>query len=246
MERMVPAVGLVKRLKAGRAGDVTDAAVRRHRTSPRAPERRFRLYWGPQASRLLADDMSWIMRALYSARDARQEPSGAVAMEHGSSARPVRRIVVAFEPPEPPRQALAMATELSLHLGAEVLIACAIEWHPRCGGAENADAVRRNVSAAVERMRAAGIAASGRVAIALVGDGPGIVAQGAVAFEPDLVVVAAPRRRRLLRAIGLDLAGRPVRTCRVPVMVLPNEAGGDATSGAGRRGRPRLRVVAPG
>jgi nucleotide-binding universal stress UspA family protein len=138
-----------------------------------------------------------------------------------------------------------MATELSLRLGTEVLIACAIEWHPRYGGAENADAVRRNVSAAVERMCATGIAASGRVSIALVGDGPGILAQDAVDFEADLVIVAAPRRRRWLRAIGLDLAGRLVRACRVPVMVLPGEAAGGATSGAGRRGRPRFQVVAP-
>jgi hypothetical protein len=43
-----------------------------------------------------------------------------------------------------------MAMQLARRLDAEVLVMCAIEWHPRYGGAEDAEAVRRDVKALVE------------------------------------------------------------------------------------------------
>ena len=177
------------------------------------------------------------MLGLFSRGDASNEPPGALAVAPGPAARQIRRIMVAFEPPDPPAQALAMATELALRLGAELLLACAIEWHPRYGGAEGAEAVRRNVRVAGNRLRKGGIAATGEVAITLVGEGARVLAQDAVESEADLMIVAARRSSRFLSALGMGFAQRLIRASRVPVLLLPGSSARRMTNRM-RRGWP--------
>ena len=82
----------------------------------------------------------------------------------------VDRIALVFEPPgPPPAPVLDMAIELGRGLGAEVLVECAVEWHPRYGGPAPGPA-ERAVAEVVDRLRARGVAARGQVARVLGSD----------------------------------------------------------------------------
>jgi nucleotide-binding universal stress UspA family protein len=184
------------------------------------------------------------MRGLFRGRDESDEPPGALAAPAAATGDPLRRIVLAFEPPGPPQSALEMATELGRRFDAELLLTCAIEWHPRYGGAEDAEAVRRSVRVAVDRLREAGIAASGTVAVALVGEAARVVAEDAVEFRADLMIVSAHRAPRLLKVVGLSFAQRVTRASRLPVLLLPADAAPPTSSRTRGGPRPRLRVLA--
>jgi nucleotide-binding universal stress UspA family protein len=137
-----------------------------------------------------------------------------------------------------------MAIELSRGLEAEVLVTCAVEWHPRYGGAGEAAPARRAVQAAVRRLRAAGVEASGQVVVTLAGEGPRVVADEVAAFGAGLLIVAERRTPRLLRALGLGLARRLARTCRVPVLLLPEvHPRRQRSPSPPARSSPPLRVV---
>jgi nucleotide-binding universal stress UspA family protein len=131
------------------------------------------------------------------------------------------RIGLVFEPPGPPPAAVVdMACELGQDLGAEVLVACAVEWHPRYGGPETGPA-EDAVGEVVDRLSARGVAARGEVARVLAGDGPRVLADDVAEFGAGLLIVAERRLPALLRALGLGLAGRLARRSRVPVVLLP-------------------------
>lgn len=114
-----------------------------------------------------------------------------------------------------------MTIELGLRLGAEVLVACPVECHPRYGGADACDGARRTVEATVDRLMAAGVGARGEVAVALVGEGAQVLGEDVADFGAGLMIVAERRPSRLLRALGLSFGQRLVRTCRLPVLLLP-------------------------
>jgi nucleotide-binding universal stress UspA family protein len=80
-----------------------------------------------------------------------------VDSHHGEP--PIRcvALALALDGSEPSRDAVRMATQVAPRLDAEVLVMCAIEWHPRYGGAEDAEAVRRDVKALVEHLRTRGV-----------------------------------------------------------------------------------------
>lgn len=157
---------------------------------------------------------------------------------------PIRSLALALDGSEPSGQGVRMATQLARRLDAEVLVMCALEWHPRYGGVENAETVRRDVRALVQRLRAVGVPARGEVIVTLVGEGARMLARKAVDSDAGLILVSV-RGPRLLRWLGISFGRRLARASRVPVLMLPAERL-PAARGAGRDRPARIQVLQGG